>query len=716
MTATPKKTHTSPEVEETLRYNQQQALPFNEMSEPRHFVQFYENDDFLLDSVSRFIGMGLGAGDACIVIATKAHQGPLEERLKANGIDLAIARTQGRYISLDALETLSQFMLDGMPEPERFATIIRSVIAEATMEQRHVRIFGEMVELLWSEGNQDAAISLEELWNDLFTATHAFSLLCAYSMRDFAGEAYRVSFTEICNQHSHVIPDESYTTLTNPIERLRAISLLQQKANALEAEIADRKRAEQASLYLASIVESSEDAIFGKNLEGIITSWNTAAERIFGYSAQEIVGQPVTLLYMPGQQDEFIQIMDRIRRGERVNHHETTRVRKDGTILTVSVSVSPIKDKDGTIIGASDITRDITEHRRLEAKFQRLFDSNLIGVFVSDFAGTFLEANDTFLNLLGYTRAELQARAIHRDALTSPEYHLISASAVQALQETGSSGPYEKVYLHKSGKQIPVLIAVARIEHTETCIGFVLDISERKELDKRKDEFISMASHELKTPITSLKGFLNLLQRHLTAQGGEKALYYLARMDVQVNKLTKLINDLLDLSKMQTGQLVYREEYFRIDMLVQEIIENIQGTTQTHHLLLEDQTQAEVFGDRDRIGQVLINLLTNAIKYSPGADTILVHVAKDQNKALVSVQDFGMGIAEEYQHKIFERFYQVTDPEEKTYPGLGMGLYISCEIVKRHGGQLWVESKKGQGATFHFTLPLPENGKKPASS
>jgi signal transduction histidine kinase len=165
---------------------------------------------------------------------------------------------------------------------------------------------------------------------------------------------------------------------------------------------------------------------------------------------------------------------------------------------------------------------------------------------------------------------------------------------------------------------------------------------------------------------------------------------------------------------MQTGQLDYREERFDLDTQVQEIVETVQETTQTHHLLLEGQTQAEVFGDRDHIGQVLINLLNNAIKYSPQADKVLVRVAISQNNALVSVQDFGIGIAKEHQHKIFERFYHVTDHEEKTYPGLGIGLYISCEIIKRHGGQIWVESKKGEGASFYFTLPLFQDGERQA--
>jgi len=697
MATTAKKTHPSSQTEKVFTQS--------EISESEHFVQFFENDKFLLDSLSEFIDTSLNAGDACIVLATKSHRESLEERLTTNGLDLVAANTRGEYISMDAAETLSKIMVDGSAEPGRFAEVLGSMIERAAKGRRRVRIFGELVSLLWADGNRAAAIRLEELWNDL-GKTHAFSLFCAYPLHGFGGEVYKLEFTEICQQHSRVIPSESYSALASPDERLRAIALLQQKAYSLEVEKAERKAAEEALLHLAAIVESSDDAILSKNLEGIITSWNPAAERMYGYRTEEIVGQPVTLLYAPYQQDEFTQIMARIRRGERVEPYETVRVRKNGTYLTVSVTVSPIKDRTGTIIGASTIARDITRQKRLEAKFRRLFDSNLIGVFVSDFAGTFLDANDAFLDLLGYTRAELLAGTMERDALTPPEFHTLSQDAVIALQETGASGTYEKEYLHKSGKRIPVLVAVTRIEQTETCIGFVLDISERKELEKRKDEFIGMASHELKTPVTSLKGFLGLLQRRLTIQGDEKTLHYLARMDAQVNKLTRLINELLDLSKMQTGQLVYREDRFEVDALVQEIVENVQDTTQTHRLLLEGQTQAEVFGDRDRIGQVLINLLDNAIKYSPQADRVLVRVSKDQNKVLVSVQDFGIGIAKEHQHKIFERFYQGIDPEEKTYPGLGIGLYISCEIVKRHGGQLWVERKKGKGATFHFTLPL----------
>ena len=190
----------------------------------------------------------------------------------------------------------------------------------------------------------------------------------------------------------------------------------------------------------------------------------------------------------------------------------------------------------------------------------------------------------------------------------------------------------------------------------------------------------------------------------MAKHGDEKELQYLARMEAQVNKLTKLINDLLDISKMQTGKLVYQGETFDLNLLVHEIVENKQETTHTHQLLLEDEIQITVFGDRDRIGQVLINLLNNAIKYSPQADQVVVRVTKDHNNAIISVKDFGIGIAKEQQQKIFERFYQVAD--EKTYPGLGIGLSISSEIIERHNGQIWVKSERGEGATFYFSLPL----------
>jgi signal transduction histidine kinase len=199
-----------------------------------------------------------------------------------------------------------------------------------------------------------------------------------------------------------------------------------------------------------------------------------------------------------------------------------------------------------------------------------------------------------------------------------------------------------------------------------------------------------------------------VLQRRLTKQGDEQGLYYLARMNAQLDKLTTLLSDLLDISRMQSGKLALQAEPCDLDALIDETVENVQAATSTHRLLIEGRTGAQVFGDKERLGQVFVNLLTNAIKYSPRADKVLVRLCKEgeRQQAIVSVQDYGIGIDKTHHEKIFERFYQVTDPEEKTYPGLGIGLYLSREIVTRHHGRMWVESSKGTGSTFYVALPI----------
>lgn len=221
-----------------------------------HFVQFYERDEFLVDSVSGFIAAGLRAGEAGIVIATAEHRHLLEERLAKLGVDVADLRDSGQYIALDAAETLSRFMREGMPQETLFFNVIGAVVRRAAQGARPVRAFGEMVALLWADGRASAAIRLEELWNEL-AKTHSFSLFCAYPMSGFRGEGNAQPFLEICKTHSKVIPAESYAAEGGLDERLRTITLLQQKAASLEAEIAERKhaesvaRAEQTKLNMA---------------------------------------------------------------------------------------------------------------------------------------------------------------------------------------------------------------------------------------------------------------------------------------------------------------------------------------------------------------------------------------------------------------------------------------------------------------------------------
>jgi PAS domain S-box-containing protein len=359
---------------------------------------------------------------------------------------------------------------------------------------------------------------------------------------------------------------------------------------------------------------------------------------------------------------------------------------------------------------------DITAHKQAEEKLRQseeryrlVVEHSSDTIILFDMQGKVLYASPSSLQVIGYTAEELANMnvldLVHPDDLEQTHSEMTKAGAREIAHTAFRAR-------HKNGRWVVLEITGTAIPDEKgqpyMLVFTIHDITERTELEQRKDEFIGMASHELKTPVTSIKGFTQVLQRRFQKRDDQESLRYLSIMDSQLNKLTKLISDLLDISKMQAGKLIYRKDFFDLNALTHEILENIQETTQTHQLVLEKTAHVQVFGDKDRIGQVLINVLTNAIKYSPEADKVFICISKDQGYVSVKIQDFGIGIAETHQAKIFERFYQVTEAEEKNFSGLGIGLYISHEIIKRHHGRMWVESQKGKGATFSFKLPLKE--------
>jgi two-component system CheB/CheR fusion protein len=259
-----------------------------------------------------------------------------------------------------------------------------------------------------------------------------------------------------------------------------------------------------------------------------------------------------------------------------------------------------------------------------------------------------------------------------------------------------------------------MLLNAHRIDHVQRILLAMEDITLRKQAEREKqqmleqrEEFMAVASHELKTPVTSLKGYTEMLHARFTKVGDEHAASLLAKMKTQLDKLITLISELLDVTSIEAGQLVWHNEPFDLDALVRDLVEEMRYTTQRYQIRIEGTLQIPVSGDRERIRQVFINLLSNAIKYSPQADAVLVTVAADADAAVVGVRDFGIGIAPEQLEHVFERFFRVSDPQSKTFPGLGLGLYIAAQIVTRHGGRMWVESQEGLGSTFFLTLPLP---------
>ncbi|PWT73424.1 MAG: hypothetical protein C5B60_08185 [Chloroflexi bacterium] len=230
-------------------------------------------------------------------------------------------------------------------------------------------------------------------------------------------------------------------------------------------------------------------------------------------------------------------------------------------------------------------------------------------------------------------------------------------------------------------------------------------VAERHALEQRKDEFISLASHELRTPLTCLLGYSQLVQRKIAGSDHPLVLQMLASIETQAQNLARLIADLLDLSKIQAGNLTFAEEAVDVDTLVREVVEQLQQTSVQRQINIEGSAPGVIIGDRGRLSQVVVNLLTNSMKYSPQAEQIIVHLTSTTKDLTVSVQDFGIGIPTSEQQKIFQRFYRVAGEHKQASGGLGVGLFIAHQIIEHHKGKLWVDSTEGQGSTFSFSLP-----------
>jgi PAS domain S-box-containing protein len=237
-------------------------------------------------------------------------------------------------------------------------------------------------------------------------------------------------------------------------------------------------------------------------------------------------------------------------------------------------------------------------------------------------------------------------------------------------------------------------------------IGSVTDIHEQKMKEQKKDEFISIASHEMKTPLTSAKAYLQLLE--MSVGENNETLLYAQKASDAIERLNKLISELLDASRIQHGKLNYNNMLFNLEEMIDNTIENVQYSYTTHKIIKTGSITQSIFGDRDRLQQVVINLLTNAIKYSPKANEVIVNVEEQNNHVKISITDKGIGMSEKHLEKIFDRYYRVEE-HAIHFQGLGIGLYISYDIVKRHQGNMWVESTPEQGSTFYFTLPFNTN-------
>ena len=558
---------------------------------------------------------------------------------------------------------------------------------------------------------------------------------------------------------------------------------------------ATRAELERARDHLAAIVASSEDAIVSKTLEGIVTSWNIAAERLFGWTAAEMVGQPILKLIPPDRHQEEVEILSRLRRGERLERYETIRVHKDGHEINVSLTVSPVKDSTGRIVGAAKIAHDISQRlrteRALKEEAEALETLNRVGAAVAsqldlekivqivtdaatsltgaEFGAFFYnvvnDAGETYwlYTLSGVARERFADFPMPRNTeIFGPTFRgegPVRLADVRQDPRYGRNHPYKgmppghlpvcsylavpvKAYTgevigglffgHSAAdrfdergerlalgiaSQASIAMTYARLfkslrerenEREQLLDSERVARSEAERLSRLKDEFLATLSHELRTPLNSIQGWASLLrQKSLNPGDMTRGLETIER---NVRAQAQIVNDLLDMSRIISGKMHLEVQPLQIHEVVSHAVESIRQSADAKRIRLQtilDSSIGLVRGDSNRLQQVLWNLLTNAIKFTPADGRVQVVLERVNSHLEIVVEDTGIGISPDFLPYVFDRFRQGDPSTTRRYGGLGLGLSIVRSLVELHGGSVRVKSPgENLGSTFIISLPI----------
>lgn len=344
-----------------------------------------------------------------------------------------------------------------------------------------------------------------------------------------------------------------------------------------------------------------------------------------------------------------------------------------------------------------------------EERFRAVADTAKDSIISANSRGEIIYFNKGAEKTFGYTASEILNKPI---TILMPNRfhgaHQHGFSRFLANRKPKVIGKtVELTGIRKNGIEFPIELSIANwsVKNDTYFTAIIRDITERKELEQRKDDFISIAGHELRTPVSAIKLMNQVLQGML--KDNPQALKYLEKIESQSSIQANLINDLLNVTKIQTGKLEIHKENVDFQDLVEGVAEIMQGTTQKHKIIIKGKIRNKIFTDKDRISQVLTNFCSNAIKFSPNGEKIIIELQENEKEIIVGVTDYGIGIPKKHHHGIFKRFYRVYGTGNKTFPGLGMGLYISYNIIRLLGGNMWFESaQKKEGSTFYFSLPV----------
>jgi PAS domain S-box-containing protein len=512
-------------------------------------------------------------------------------------------------------------------------------------------------------------------------------------------------------------------------------------------------RAELESSRLAAIVESSNDAIIGKLLDGRITSWNRAAEVMFGYTAEEAIGQRVQMLIPADRESEEMRILTNLARGETIPAFDTVRQTKDGRLIQVSLAISPIRDREERIVGASKIVRDVTRQREAEralreseARLRFTLESAHIGDWELDLTSGTIERSLQHDVCFGYPSLQPEwtldtfYRHVHPD-----EREWVRQRFGASLEKTGEWRLECKIIWPDRTLHWIALngIVSSRENAPQRMVGIVMDVTEQREAEaarlkaqvleaeneqiqaasRMKSQFLANMSHELRTPLTAIIGFGDLLYKGIVAPGSPKGHEFLGYIGTSGRHLLQLINDVLDLSKVESGKLEFFPERIDLATVLREVQGILQNAIASKQILLDAQIDPSITPivlDAARLKQILYNYLSNAIKFTSHGGHVEVRASPyGTDHFILEVEDSGIGIAPADLTRLFVQFQQLDAGYTKRHPGSGLGLALTRRLVEAQGGEVGVRSTVGRGSVFYAILNrihgsdaarLPESG------
>ena len=462
---------------------------------------------------------------------------------------------------------------------------------------------------------------------------------------------------------------------------------------------------------LGAVFDSASYPIIATMLDGTIMAWNSAAERLFQYTATEAIGQNIDMIIPADRLEENRAMRGKALKAEPIEDFETIRLARNGRRIDVALNVCPVKSGVGEIIGVVKIARDLTAKRLAEATFRLAVESCPSGLVMVDGAGNIVMANGEVERQFGYSRVELIGQSIE---ILVPQkmraQHMQYRASFARKPEARRVGTGRDLFgRRKDGSEFPVEVGLNPIETREGMLvfGVIVDISERKRIERLKDEFVATVSHELRTPLTSISASLGLLVGAVDIKLPEaaKRLVMIAHSNGQ--RLVRLINDILDIEKIEFGKVIFNLQRVEVGTLVTHAIEANRALAAGYGVCLrfEETSASEVRADPDRLMQVVTNLLSNAIKFSPRDAEVIVAIENSDENVRVTVRDHGPGIPEDFKSRIFNKFAQADGSDARQKGGTGLGLNIVKQIVTQLGGKVDFGDAPGGGAVFYVELP-----------